>query len=135
MEGWGILGTWAADCSAPPGRDNTFYTYVRRGDRVFLDRDGQGFKDSSPITRAEVLPDGMIEYRVDFGRGPKKDRSNVFINTFAKGPEGRIRIFFNRSEAGEVTVREGRLLPGGVETSWRERCRPGRIVSSGNAAD
>ena len=68
----------------------------------------------------------MLEYHVDFGGGSK-----VHINTFAKRGDGKIRIFFNRTAGGEVTVRDGLLLPQGTETSWRERCPPGRSVSRG----
>lgn len=125
MEQWGILGTWSTDCSAPPGADNTIYTYVRRGDGVFLDRDGQGFKDSSPITKARVLPDGMIEYWVTFG---VRGRQVVQINTYAKRADGRIRIFFNRRPDGSATVEDGRLTQSGEETAWREKCAPGRAV-------
>lgn len=125
MRRWGILGTWAADCAASPGRDNTFYTFAVREGGVFLDREGSNFTDSSPLTEARVRPDGMIEYRVVFGRG----RSEVVqYNTYAKRGDGRIRIFFNRRADGTMTVEDGRLVPGGEETSWREKCAPGRSV-------
>jgi len=125
LERWGLMGTWSTDCAAPPGGDNTVYTYVRRGGGVFLDRDGYRFKDSSPITRARVLPDGMIEYRVEFRAG---GRRVVQINTYAKRADGRIRIFFNRRVDGETTVENGRLAHTGEETAWREKCAPGQAV-------
>lgn len=127
FESWGLMGTWAGNCAAPPGRDNTFYTFVRRDHGVFLDRDGAGFKDSSPISQAAIRPDGMVEYHVTFGQG----RSQVIqVNTYARRPDGRIRIFFNRRIDGPVTVDNGRLMPSGEETSWREKCAPGRVVDA-----
>ena len=38
MERWGALGTWASDCRRAPERGNSYFRFVRSGDRVVHER-------------------------------------------------------------------------------------------------
>ncbi len=114
LEAWGILGSWAPSCDRPPGEDNVYYIWGERSGEAFLQRKGGTFGDTNPITDARILPDGQLEYRVTFG-------AQAMINTWGKGEKG-IRIFTNRYESGQPTVRNGRLVHNGKDTPWHSRC-------------
>ncbi len=120
MARWGLIGTWAMDCSRPPSRSNVHLSYVARGEgRVFHERNFGGQRDSSREIRAASLkPGGLIELVADFGTivGTRKW-------TMMKGADGRIRTLANSKVDGtDATVRDGRLVAGGAETGWQTRC-------------
>ncbi|TDR93217.1 hypothetical protein [Enterovirga rhinocerotis] len=114
LQSWGILGSWAPSCEAPPSDDNVYYIWLERDGDAFLQRKGGTFGDTSPISAARVTPEGLLEYHVSFGR-------QVMINSWGRGEKG-IRIFANRYEGGRPTVRDGRLVHNGKPTPWHSRC-------------
>lgn len=119
MARWGLIGTWAMDCSRPPSRSNFHLSYVARGEgRVFHERDLGGLRDSREIRAARLRPGGLIEVVADFGKlvGVRKW-------TMMKGADGRIRTLSNsRIDGTDTTVRDGRLVSSGAETPWQTRC-------------
>jgi len=118
MAQWGLLGTWASNCAGPPSRAVPFYSWVQRGKDAFLDRDyGQG-KDSNQVVAASVLPDGVIELQVEF-----KAFSQIRVNGYIKGDDGRIRMYTNHDMHGSWSVKDGTLVDNGVATNWDTRCR------------
>ena len=118
MAKWGLLGTWASDCAAPPSRERPYYTWVQRGRDAFLERDLGQDQDSNRVLAARVLPDGAIELQVEF-KAFSVTRANVYI----KGDDGRIRMFVNHDMHGSYSVRDGKLVATGVATNWDTRCR------------
>jgi len=118
LQRWGIFGTWAADCSKVPARDNVYETFVSRSNDASLDRDGGGFKDSSRILSASLTSDGMIEMFIEF-----RSISQTRVNVFLKGPDGRKRAFTNHDSKGSYSIRSGRFINGGQESKWMTRCR------------
>lgn len=115
---WGLLGTWASDCSAPSSREMR-YIYEASGPRVRLYRDGASARDVSPLARVRIRPDGMLAYQVTFG---PRGRGVTRVNVLARRPDGRTRMMFNHDLKGRHTVRYGILVETGRETSWDIRC-------------
>lgn len=117
---WGLLGTWATDCSRPPGRGNGYLSYVARGaGRVLYVRNFGNQRDAREIRAAAVRPGGLIEVVADFGAV-----GGVRKWTIAKGADGRIRTVANSKVDGtNASVRNGRLVGSGAETVWQSKCQ------------
>src|SRR5262245_36529280 len=95
MAQWGLLGTWASDCAARPSQHDVFYSWVRRGQDAFLERNYGYGHDSNQVVGASVLANGAIELRVEF-KAFKETRVNVYI----KDNDGRVRMFINHDMQG-----------------------------------
>jgi hypothetical protein len=119
---WGLFGTWAVDCSAPPGDKNPLYTYVWRQNQVILDRDfGGGSQDSNTITSLRSPRADQIEYLVAFGStDPPTTRFHVWQK---EDSPRRMRIITNRDVAsGKLSVSEGRFTDDNSISAWNRRC-------------
>jgi len=117
---WGLIGTWATDCSRPPSQANYRLSYVARpGGRVFHERDFGSSRDSRELRAAALKPGGLIEVVADFGA-----LGGVRRWTMMKGADGRIRTVANSKLDGtDATIRNGRFVIGsGAETVWQMRC-------------
>jgi hypothetical protein len=118
---WGLLGTWAADCSRPATKDNSRLSYVARaGGRVIQQRDFGSGRDFREIRAAGLKPGGLIEVVADFG-----SLGGVRKWTIIKGADGRIRTLANsRVDGSDATITGGRFVVGsGAETVWQTRCQ------------
>jgi hypothetical protein len=118
---WGLLGTWSVDCASPPGRSNTYTTYVARFDRsAYYTREWGEARDTDPndINAATILPDGMLLLR-EFMPAFNQTREMWLV----KGADGRTRAMMNREVGGQYTVRDGRFAANGRETPWSSRCQ------------
>ena len=83
---WGLLGTWATDCSRPPSQANHRLSYVARaGGRAFHERNFGNTRDSREIRAAALRPGGLIEVVADFGA-----LGGVRKWTMIKDADGRI---------------------------------------------
>jgi hypothetical protein len=137
LERWGLLGTWAIDCTRPPSRTNVHLSYVKSGQgSVRHGRDFGKYRDSREVLAATDTLDGMIEVVAEFSLGARRW-------SFRKGPDGRIRVMSNsRADGTNVTVKDGRFVMGGKATPWLRRCGVGgqslhdvRLSCSGAARD
>ena len=114
---WGLLGTWALDCTRPASQSGSLLTYaIRQGEAVHL-RDFGDTQDENEILSAKRAADGSIELRVRF---PHIDQTRDFA--LMKGPDGRIRSKFNRGPDGSYTIRDGAFVANGARTPWQSRC-------------
>ena len=118
---WGLLGTWAVDCSSPPGRTNTHTTYTARPNRTaYYTRQWGDGGDTSPneIDTASVRDGGVLAIT---------ETMPSFMQTrelwLLKGPDGRARALMNRQIGGDYTVRDGKFVANGRDTPWSTRCR------------
>ena len=118
VKDWGLLGTWAIDCKAPPSRANVFSTYVVRHGRVFLERTfGDPAADSSEIVAILMVAGDLLEFTVDV-------RTLNQIRTIAvqRDTPTSIHTAWNHDD-GRYSVRSGRIMADGSLTPRQKRCR------------
>ncbi len=116
---WGLLGTWALDCAAPASRSNGRLTYEgRAGDSAVHLRDFGDVSDTAEILGAKILGDASLAVVFDFAAFKQKREV-----TFTRRADGPVRALSNRQLDGDYTIREGKFLSNGAETSWQTRCR------------
>jgi hypothetical protein len=113
---WGLLGTWAPDCSKPASSNNAFFDYIQKGPDLQLHRDSGDDSDTSTITAAVLGSDGTIEITIDLTKFLK-----VYTLVLAKSADGRYRVMSTHDETGAYSVKGGLL--NGKPTKWLTRCR------------
>src|ERR1700675_1553225 len=65
VRNWGLLGSWATACSAPPDRPNPALVYeITSDERVMLRRNFGTGKDEQEISTAEISGDGVLRLRM-----------------------------------------------------------------------
>jgi len=118
---WGLIGTWALDCSKPASSSNGYLTYViRRAGQVSHERDfGGDRQDVNDVQQVKTGPGGVLELVVHF---PKLDQTRRL--TLLMAPDGRTRAMGNsKIDGSEQTIKDGRFVHNGADTPWQVRCR------------
>ena len=117
---WGLIGTWAADCSVPPDKTTPQIIYaIGSGDRVMLRRDYGWRKDEMEIGTVEIAGDGSLHMRTVF-----PELKQIRDSAIAMAPDGSIRALYNRNEKDEYTVRDGVYVANGNPAVALHRCAP-----------
>lgn len=119
VEQWGLLGSWAVDCSARPDRDKgALLSYeIRKDGRVMYRRNFGEAMDENEIVSATVNAEGLLNVMVYF---PLLRQAREFGLLLQK--DGRLRAIYNRSERGEYTIRDGKYVATGAQTPAQQRC-------------
>jgi hypothetical protein len=119
VEQWGLLGSWAVDCTARPDRDKgALLTYeIRKDGRVMYRRNFGDARDESEVVSATVNAEGLLNVMVYF---PSLHQAREFGLLLLK--DGSLRAIYNRSERGEYTIRDGKYVATGAPTPTQQRC-------------
>ncbi|MGV7213652.1 hypothetical protein [Bradyrhizobium sp. UFLA05-112] len=119
IDNWGLLGSWAIDCSLPPDRDKgAMLTYeVRPDGRVMYRRDFGDARDENEVVGASTDADGLLNIMVFF---PSLHQAREF--GLALQEDGSLRAIFNRGERGDYTIRDGKFVKTGAPTPAQHRC-------------
>ena len=116
--GWGLLGTWALDCTVPASRSNAYLSYVREGDALIHRRDFGDTRDEHPIDAVKVLADGSLEIVITLSLA---NASQVRTLVLQKEGKGKMRAMMNRDEAGNYSIRDGKFMDG-QPSAVQSRC-------------
>ena len=116
---WGLIGTWALDCSKPASSGNGHFSYViRRAGQVSHERDFGDQKDVNEVRQARTGLGGAIELVVQF-----PELSQMRKISFIMGADGRIRTLASSAPDGtEPTIKDGKYTTNGADTPWQARC-------------
>ncbi|WP_441239219.1 hypothetical protein [Bradyrhizobium sp. 930_D9_N1_4] len=119
VEQWGLLGSWAIDCTARPDRDKgALLTYeIRKDGRVMYRRNFGDARDENEVVSATVSDDGLINVMVYF---PSLQQTREFGLLISK--QGSLRAIYNRSERGVYTIKDGKYVATGALTPAQQRC-------------
>jgi hypothetical protein len=116
---WGLIGTWAADCSTPPGKNQNARLIYKTapGGRVIHARDFGDRTDENEVVGATLSDDGTLNLRVVF-RDYKQTREYGIV----KLPDGGYRTTYNRTEKNEYVIADGKFTASGEQTRALRRC-------------
>lgn len=119
VEQWGLLGSWAVDCAAKPGRDKgALLTYeIRKDGRVMYRRNFGDARDENEVVSATVNAEGLLNVMVYF---PSLQQTREFGLLLAE--DGTLRAIYNRSERGVYTIKDGKYVATGAPTPPQQRC-------------
>ncbi|HXH44283.1 MAG TPA: hypothetical protein VNK51_10615 [Bradyrhizobium sp.] len=118
VEQWGLLGSWAVDCTARPDRDRgARLTYeIRKDGRVMYRRDFGEARDENEVVSAAIDAEGLLNVMVYFPSLRQTREFGLLLK------DGSLRAIYNRSERGEYTIRDGRYVATGKPTPAQQRC-------------
>jgi hypothetical protein len=119
VEQWGLLGSWAVDCSLRPDRDKgALLTYeIRKDGRVMYRRNLGEAKDENEVVSATTNAEGLLNVMVYFPSLHQAREFGLLLQT-----DGSLRAIYNRSERGEYTIRDGKYVATGAPTPAQQRC-------------
>jgi hypothetical protein len=114
---WGLLGTWAVDCSGSPSLQNNFISYVVNHNEIEIHHGSGDLSFSEKLRTPVVLADGNLQFEKAMG-------DVVMITTMAIQDKRRLRMMQNFIVSRQTYgVKDGKRQPGGSsETPWLQRC-------------
>jgi hypothetical protein len=114
---YGLIGTWAFDCSQPTSEQNP-YIFYRQLDSDHVARDTM----NSPTNRINAsVADFLVESNpneVVIGVKTARGRTNLTVRIERK----RIRTFQSTRDNGERVIVNGRFIERNTETLWYSKC-------------
>ena len=121
LRNFGMLGTWATDCSQPAGANNFYTVYAGRTDgrvmRTYYNTaDRKKPYNEYFINRAIRLPADQLSYRQERSDGNDK------IDVILLKDGNRYRIWSSVRDDGEVLVENGKFPKSGDESPWQTKC-------------
>jgi hypothetical protein len=117
---WGLIGSWALDCSLKPSRDqNAVLDYEIAGDgRVLYRRNFGDSSDENEVVSAELARDGLLNLRVYFPSLKQTREYGLMLQ-----PDGAMRAIYNRTLKDEYTIRDGKFVGDRKPTPSHHRCK------------
>ncbi|MGJ5180882.1 hypothetical protein ACQR16_22955 [Bradyrhizobium oligotrophicum] len=115
---WGLIGTWAVDCAAPPVKGRgAIISYEVTTDGNLIYRRDHDPSDVNDVPSARIEPDQTLVISIVL---PKANQTRE--NGIVKTSDGGIRSVFNRGEDGSYTIREARFVANGKPTPVLAKC-------------
>lgn len=116
---WGLLGSWAIDCSLRPDRDKgAVLTYEIKPDgRVMYRRNFGEASDENEVVAASGGDDGILNIMVFF---PSLHQTREFGLKLQK--DGSLRAIYNRDQRGDYSIKDGKFVRTGQPTPAQRRC-------------
>jgi hypothetical protein len=122
LRDFGLLGTWATDCSRPSGADN-FYTVYAGMSNGNVRRTYYNTPDRATpynvyiITRAIRLPADQLSYQ------QTGEANNDKIDVILLKDGNKYKIWSSVTEEGKALVQEGKFPGSGADSPWQAKCR------------
>jgi hypothetical protein len=121
LQQFGMLGTWATDCSRPPAPDNilSVYASLPNGNvqRTYYNAPGK-ISNQYELKRVVRISADQISYQQ---QGPS-DRIDVVLEK--KG--NRYHVLSSQDQNGKIYVQEGKFTANtaspGQESTWQTKC-------------
>jgi len=114
---FGLVGSWAADCNAPPSRTNPYQNFVpsRRGPPIRRLIAGDGINNSTVALRnVELVANDQLAFSFD--------QSGVTVNIILLKLGARVRPLESATGDGRVLVSAGIVKRTGEMTTWFQQC-------------
>ena len=121
LDKFGMLGTWATDCSRPSDADNFYTVYAGMGNgrvrRTYYNTpDREKAYNEYIITRAIRLPADQLSYRQE----GSVDHDKIDVILLKDG--NKYKIWSSVTEDGRELVKDGKFPKSGDESPWQAKC-------------
>ena len=116
---WGLIGSWAPECNAPPSRSNGYLTYVVSGSEVIHQREFGDARDSNNVMGIRLLTDG-IEITTNFqSLNPPQTRTYEYVRD---GNRWHAKYNYNVAD-NTYTIRDFTIVSNGQPAVWAYKCK------------
>jgi hypothetical protein len=123
---FGLIGTWATDCSQPASSDNYLTVYAIKDSvvsRTYYDKPSHIYNNYKIVNATRLRPDLLSYTQIwDFEGKPANiagDRVNVLLNM----QDGKFQIVSSQGSDGTFFVADRRYPGSGKESPWQLRCQ------------
>jgi hypothetical protein len=124
---FGLIGTWAADCTQPASSSNFLTVYVIKPSgevsRIYYDQPGHVYNNYKITSAKRQAPD-MLSYEQvwDFEGSPANiagNRVRVLLNI----ADGKFQIVSSQGSDGSFFVKDRKFPGSSDESPWQSRCQ------------
>ena len=114
---FGLIGSWAIDCHAPPSLANPFQTFIpsNAGDPIRQDVVGDPDRDRIVPIRDVILV-ANDRLRLSFVQ------NGIAVTVVLAKDKGRVRPIESTTSDGQTIVSGGVVQRNGQQTVWLEKC-------------
>ena len=109
---WGLIGRWATDCAANLHAKNSVAYEITKEGRLTYRTDRV-----HEIADVRIGENHMLILHTVFPEFRQTRENGIVLQA-----DGTLRSIYNRDDAGNYTVRDGRFVASGGETSGLHRC-------------
>ena len=114
---FGLVGSWAIDCQAPPSLKNPFQTFVPSTAGNPIRQDVVGDPDRDRIVPIhDVIPLADDRLRLSF------EQNGIAVTVVLVKDKGRVRPLESTTSDGQTIVSGGVVQRTGQQTIWLEKC-------------
>jgi hypothetical protein len=125
LQGFGLIGTWAPDCSQPASRDNIQSIYSLSGADVILTHDGgaNASKDSYAVRTAKLVGTDSLLIQVRSLDMPPEMAAEAELSITLRKVGPKVQIWKQTAPGGIVLTEDGRIPATGTSTLPMSHCR------------
>jgi hypothetical protein len=121
---FGLIGSWAVDCHAPPSEANPFQSFVPSS---YGEPTRQLIVGNPTYDRIMPVHDVILitndRLRLSF------EQNGVSVTVVLLKDKGRVRPLESQAGNGQTVVSGGIVQRSGKETTWLEKCSGGNAVT------
>jgi hypothetical protein len=123
---FGLIGSWATDCSQPVSNHNYLTVYAIATDgtvtRTNYDQPGHVYTNYKIISATRLAPD-MLSYQQvwDFAGSPSNIASNR-VQVQLNMADGKFQIVSSQGSDGSFFVKDRKFPGSGSESPWQSKC-------------
>jgi hypothetical protein len=123
---FGLIGTWATDCSKPASSSNylTVYAIKRSGEvaRTYYDAPGHVYNNYKIVSANRQAPD-MLQYRQVWDtEGTPANKAGDRVDVVLNMADNKFQIVSSQGSDGSYFVKERKFPGSGSESPWQFRC-------------
>ena len=117
---WGLIGTWAPDCSQAPSQEDEHATYALEGDGTvsLTYNDGPDIVPNRYIWNQALVLQPANKLQMD---GVFLGDNQAQHTVLEKNDQGQMRVFGNVDGTGKILVQNG-AFPSGGAPPWESKC-------------
>jgi len=116
---YGLLGTWAPNCSSPPSSENPYERFAITDKKITINTElGNNLRSTSDMRYLATTRSGMLSF-TQMLRPAERGSLGVAVQKAA----GKLRTWSSVSSAGKQLIEDGRFAETGRAVPWLEKCK------------
>ena len=125
LQGFGLIGTWAPDCSQPASSDNIQSIYSLSGAEAILTHDGGATarKDSYAVRTAKLVGTDSLLIQVRSRDMPPEMAAEAELSITLRKVGSKVQIWKQTAPGGIVLTEDGKIPATGTATLPMAHCR------------